>query len=107
MSEVAQGFDWGGLAEQFGLLEYGVESLGDRLDAARGLPQVAESPALQDILVTGFGGHLAFLEKVLARVDSKLKDAFDLLARSPLTWEEYKGVAGGGIPYRPEGDDGD
>lgn len=106
MSE-AQGFDWGALAEQFGLLEYGVESLEERLEAACELPQVAESPLLQEILVGGVGGHVEFLVKVLARLDSKLKTAFESLSTSPLTWEDYKAIAGGAIPYKPEGDDDD
>ncbi|WP_374023918.1 hypothetical protein [Mycobacterium sp. HNNTM2301] len=103
------GFDWGSLAEQFGLLEYGVESLGERVEALRELPEVAGSQQLQDVLgANGMSGHLEWTGRVLARVDSKLKEAFELLGASSLNWEDFKAIAGGWVPPRPptfEGDD--
>ena len=106
------GLDWGGLAEQFGLLEHGIESLEERLEAVLGLPQVAASAQLQEVLEGGFGGHLEHLAKVLARVDSKLESAFALFGPKVqadngfVGWDDFKAIAGGWTPPwvpKPEG----
>jgi hypothetical protein len=103
-AHMADGFDWGGLAEQFGLVEYGVESLEERLQAVVRLPEVAASTDLQAIVGGGFGGHLEYLAKVLSRVDAELAAAFELFGPKVqggngfVGWQDFKAIAGGWTP---------
>jgi hypothetical protein len=107
----ADGLDWGTLAEQFGLLEYGLETLEERLEAALGLPQVEASEQLKSILDFGFGGNLEYLAKVVARLDAKLSDAFELFGPKTqsdggsIGWIAFKVIAGGGGTPPPKTDE--